>query len=386
MDTIIALLKMKSMYYLSNKIGLLIIFISVLSACSNDKENLTELCQSVPKPVEQNFDQATLVQMDNAYQELLIICQNKASLKSITANRVARLGKIYLVNNLNQKSYETLQIALQIQANQFSWIYLSGIALERLGQYTDAVLQFESAKKLRPNNIPTLIRMINILNILNEQDQVNQLINKVLNLDPEHPIALFLKAQALISEDKGVESETILKKLIKGHPYATKLNYLLSNALRLQGKVSESQSALKLAGNKSLRLKDPLVEGLQKLVTGAGAHLVLANKARKNGNLAVTQSHLLTALEFEPNNISVLHNLGYLFGVKGNHTKAIEYLSKAFKLSPNNIDLASDYATALIATNQYQEAEAVYKNILQLSPNDGEIRKKLIKLEKFINN
>ena len=190
----------------------------------------------------------------------------------------------------------------------------------------------------------------------------------------------------LIEEGQYSEAEILLKQLIKKYPKANKLNYVLANALRLQGRTDAIAKVVNSAGDQALLLNDPLLEDLQKLVTGAGGYLVLANKARKSGDLSVAKTHLLEAIKIEPENVSALHNLGYIFGIEGNHKAAMDYLKKALESSPTNIDIASDYATALVSMKKYQEAIDTYKSILLINPNDNEAKSRIIKIEKFIKS
>ena len=378
--------EMVYMLFHNKKSIVLIGLILFVTSCSNDADVINQLCKKVGQPPVKNFDTLTQKSLNQAYTKLVNSCQNSQISKTKVAYNFANLAKIYLVNDLNVAAYQLFQSALEIHPNHFAWHYLSGIAQERMGNLDGAIIQYNLAHKIKPQNIPTLIRIAENYKILNNNEKTRKTVKKILTLDPKNAIASLLKSQLLIEEGQYSEAEILLKQLIKKYPKANKLNYVLANALRLQGRTDAIAKVVNSAGDQALLLNDPLLEDLQKLVTGAGGYLVLANKARKSGDLSVAKTHLLAAIKIEPENVSALHNLGYISGVEGNHKAAMDYLKKALENSPTNIDIASDYATALVSMKKYQEAIDTYKSILLINPNDNEAKSRIIKIEKFIKS
>lgn len=374
------------MFIIKNKSIVLALSFLVIISCSNEFKLVQEECQKAIAPPEKSFDDLTLKTLNDAYDKLILSCDNNQISKVKSAYNFANLAKLYLVNDMNDAAYQSFQSALSLYPKHFDWHYLSGISQERIGNLNAAIQQFIVASSLNSRNIPNLIRLAENQKLLNKIVDTEKTLEKIFLISPNQSIATQLKGQMLIEKEKYYEAELLLKHLIENHPEANKLNYILSNALRNQGKIEESAIVLKSAGTKALLLKDPILESLQKLVTGAGGFIILANKARKTGDLSVAKTHLLTAIKYEPNNVSALHNLGYIFGVEGDHFSAMQYLKKAMEANPNNIDIASDYASSLVALQKYKEAIVIYNGILEISPNDKEAISRKNKIELFLNS
>ena len=354
-----------------------------LISCNSDKNRLIELTGSIPIPPYTQLDKATQEVIKRSYDSILSQAKNNNS-KSLLSFEVAKLAKLYFVNKLYTQSLETFNVAIIIQSGQFSWHYIAGVAAQRTGNFDEAIKKFVLAISIKPIHIPTRLHLAEIYALQNKPVLKSIQIKKILEIENNNSIALFMKAQMLLDEENFVEALSILEELVVRYPKANKLYYSIASALRMQNKPKLASASLLKAGSQSLNYKDLILENLQKLITGAGSHLALANRAKNSGNLIVARSHLLSALKYEPDNINALHNLGFIAGVTKNHNDAIKYLEKALTLDHKNVDIASDYATALVSVKRYKDAIKVYNNILILNPTDKLVNERLKQLNDFI--
>jgi tetratricopeptide (TPR) repeat protein len=361
----------------------LLLFI-ILTSCNSDKKQLENLINAIPEANYKQLDKPTAKVIKKAYSEITVYIQSNNISNVFLSSHIAKLAKLYFINKLYQESIDTFEIALTLQPKQFSWHYISGVAAQRLGNIDLAIEHLNNAFRYEPSYIPIQLHLIEIYKLLNNQSLANEKINNILKIDKNNSIALFMKSELLIDNNKPKDALLILNKLIHEYPDANKLYYLKATAQRLENKPKLAAKTLLKAGKRSLIYQDSVIENLQKLTTGAGSHLVLANRARNNGHLDVAQSHLLAALTFEPNNITALHNLGFIAGSLGKHADAIKFLKKAQTLDPNNTDIASDYATALVAVKQYNKAINIYHKILTINPSDKTAIDRLDQINQFI--
>ncbi len=367
----------------SYKTPSLFLFLLLIS-CQNKPYDYHKVLELMPKPPINQFDRDTESKINESYSEIKNQINEDHINPIYLSSQIAKLAKLYFINNLYAESSKTFNIALEFQPKQFSWVYINAVSFQHQGQFDKAIPLLLTAKKLKSNNIPTMLRLANIYRLLNKSKLALNEVKSILKIDKNHSAALYIKSEILIDIEKPKEALTILNPLIEKNPRANKIYYLLINAHRMLNNIQKVEFYLQKVGDKALISPDPILENLQKLVVGAGSHILLANRAHKNGDLLTARTHLLTALEYEENNVTALHNLGYISGIQNQHTEAVSYLKKAYVLEPNNLDIAIDYSTALIATMEYSEAKLIYLNILKSQPNHEITKGRLKKLNHFM--
>ena len=77
---------------------------------------------------------------------------------------------------------------------------------------------------------------------------------------------------------------------------------------------------------------------------------------------------LRQALEMEPDNISMLSNLGYVYMSRKNYSKAIETYMKAAELAPKLPDTFFNLGYVYAVTENYQQAKLMYSRVVELAP------------------
>jgi len=77
---------------------------------------------------------------------------------------------------------------------------------------------------------------------------------------------------------------------------------------------------------------------------------------------------LRQALEMEPDNISVLSNLGYVYMSRKKYSKAIETYLKAADLAPKLPDTFFNLGYVYAVTENYQQAKLMYSRVVELAP------------------
>jgi tetratricopeptide (TPR) repeat protein len=84
--------------------------------------------------------------------------------------------------------------------------------------------------------------------------------------------------------------------------------------------------------------------------------------------LNTAQLYLEKGRELSPNNEEILSNLGTLYGIQQNYSKAIEVLEKAVSLQSNNPKLYVDLGLSYYYVGQAQKAEEAFNKAMQLDP------------------
>ncbi len=362
-----------------------VIFGLLLTGCDDRAERNRALLDTVPPPPVNQFDSATEAVLDDAWQAV----RNNSNIDGLPdaalAVSFARLGQLYMANSLDLSARQALDAALTLQPDHHEWTYLSALASERLGQVADAIDRYSAAVTLRPDHTMSRVRLAIQLTTDNQRELARLAYREVLQLEPDHHLALSGLANLMLEEGLAAEALPMLESVLESNPEASKLYFNLAQAHRQIGNQEQAQAAIEQIGEQGLVISDPIMEKLQTLITGAGAHIVMANRARNNGQLEVARSHLMSALAFEPDNVSALHNMGYLLGVQGQPQQALVHFRKALSIDPDNLNVMADAAVAQVAIGQYQEAADLYQRVLTLNPSDQEARSRLQQIEAYLS-
>lgn len=82
------------------------------------------------------------------------------------------------------------------------------------------------------------------------------------------------------------------------------------------------------------------------------------------------EKYLLKTIEIEPNNLSALTNLGWIYAELFNYEKSLSYFEKAFELASNDTEIINNYGYALYLSNQLDKAENFVLRAQELNPEN----------------
>ena len=93
----------------------------------------------------------------------------------------------------------------------------------------------------------------------------------------------------------------------------------------------------------------------------------LALSYREKGKIFLAEKILLSALKINPNNQSVLINLGSTYRVLIEYDKSEKFLKKALSNNPNNIHALVNYANLKRDTYNYDESIQLYEKAYKIN-------------------
>ncbi len=85
-------------------------------------------------------------------------------------------------------------------------------------------------------------------------------------------------------------------------------------------------------------------------------------------------TNLLRANEMEPDNADIMNNLGMAYYFKGDEALALKCLKRTLELDPKNSDAKSNIGSIYYEGGRFQEAEAIYKEVLRDLTYDKQAR------------
>ncbi len=193
---------------------------------------------------------------------------------------------------------------------------------------------------------------------------------KQISFSRVQPEDTSLASQAAVVEEPGE-----LSKIAAGKAAFEAKQYIL--ALTLFEEI--------LAGDPS-KMKD-LSEFYVNALLGQAAELIKTDSEQ-------SRKFLLKALKIDPDNISGLSNLGYIYMGRKKYPKAIETYLKVADLAPRLPDTFFNLGYMYAVSKNYQEAKIMYRRVVELNPaftdealfNLAAVNEKLGEHKQCINN
>jgi tetratricopeptide (TPR) repeat protein len=98
-------------------------------------------------------------------------------------------------------------------------------------------------------------------------------------------------------------------------------------------------------------------------------HFASGNELARTGEFDKAIDEYKAALQEEPNNVSVLTNLGVAYYNTGQLDEAIAQYEKALETAPDDADIHSNLAAAYVQQEELDEALSEYQRAIELQPD-----------------
>jgi len=113
----------------------------------------------------------------------------------------------------------------------------------------------------------------------------------------------------------------------------------------------------------------------------SASSLAAAKANLKHGDLESSEKALWSVLSAEPDNPEALTLLGIIRGRQRRYAEAESLFRRALQLNPKSIEASRNLASALLAQDKPDDAIQQYKQAIQLSPLDSDLRMETARLQ-----
>ena len=221
------------------------------------------------------------------------------------------------------------------------------------------------------NEKPALNDLLTKATQVQQQGQFSlaeELYNTIINLYPDNPDALHLLGVTYSQQSNYQQAiETIQKAIfINPHPM---YYFNLGESYRMSRQFNEAVIYLKKA--------------LEMAPNFPNIYFSIAKTHLESGDFISATENFNKVLELQPGNFRALFNLGNIMLNKGNNLEAINYYRQVIRMNPN---FAEAYNNLGIALGDSNEAINAFRQSLILVPNYHEARNNLANLLKKRNN
>lgn len=313
-------------------------------------------------------------QLVSLQAELAATARNRQSTAAILSEAYGLMGKTYQAYSLNSAARECYLNAVSLAPRDFRWVYFLGVLDQREDRVADAIRRYRLARSFRPDYIAVPVNLGNIFLQLNRLVEAHENLAAALAIDGNSAAALYGLGQVALSQQKYAEAVKYFERALTVTPGANRIHYSLAMAYRGLGETEKAKHHLAQQGTVGVRVKDPLLDGLQDVIKGERLHLVRAMAAIEARRYLEAIDEFRKVLSANPTNITAHVNLGVALNLAGDRTSAAKQFAEALGIDPKN--LRAHYNLAIIRSQDSKHEEAVshLQFIVELDPNDLDAR------------
>jgi tetratricopeptide (TPR) repeat protein len=284
------------------------------------------------------------------------------------ADAYGELGSLYQSHQLGQAAERCFENAVQLAPDSFRWAYYLAWVTLQSGRNELALQRFEAAYKLDPDYPVLTLRMADAWLDLNRQDKAQAAYQAVADTEGLQAAARYGLGQIALLRREYQQAVDYLTRVLALDPAATRVHYPLAQALRALGQNAAAREHLAQRGNGLPAARDPLVEELQALQSGARLHFSRAMKAVRKHDYAAAVTAFEQGLQHDPENpdarVSYARAL-YLAGDSGAAGAALETVLDA---QPQHVTGRFLYAVLQEEAGAVAVAVSDYQRVLEQDP------------------
>ena len=227
-----------------------------------------------------------------------------------------------------------------------------GITLMKLGNYADAVQQYLEVMKLQPGDGLTHYNCGNALLMDGNVELAIEKYRESLILMPEHKDSAYNLGMALMRVGEYAEACTVLEDFLE------------------RGEDTSEREVEEYG----VTVGEAEKEASDHLDTAAFIYYNLGTMYSKLGKSRESIDALSKSIEIKPDNAYAHLNLGHELASSGDDDSALKAYREATVTAPKDAAILRNYAYVLVEQNNLVQGIEWLQKVLELSPEDGEIK------------
>lgn len=248
--------------------------------------------------------------------------RNATRLSPNEPDAFVRLGNFYLSEKKFKEAEGPFLTAISVASHDPSLRIHVGNFYLLWGKKEKAAALFKEAIAIDPQNIQSLAKLADFYIIEGRYDDASQEITAIQKLNPKSPEAMLLEGKLLLSRHEYDQARNLFQTYAKDHTQSALIHYLI---------------ALAHAGSKNnQQAKAELAEALTIDQNWREARLLLADLQLREGNYEQSIENLQALLKDSPNSIKANLLLGGAYAGKGDIGKAEAVYKGLLAIAPDN--------------------------------------------------
>ena len=299
----------------------------------------------------------------------------RARADSDSAEAVGELGRVLYAYGQNQAAADCFERCQRLEPQEFEWSYLLAVTRSDLGQTEAALVAFDAAAAIRPNDLPTAIRRADLLELSGERSAAAAALQRALQLAPRNAAVHYRLGRLAAAEVDGSAIQHFEAALADDPDYREAI-YALAQELRLAGRDVEAAAQLdryeSVSTTRRRHYQDPLVDGMDS-VRSASAQQAFndARALQDSGDLQAALAGYGSVLEIDPNYAQAHVNLIVVNGQLERHEEVEKHYRRAVELDPSIAEAHYNFGVSRHLAADYSAAVTAFRKALAINPQDA---------------
>lgn len=345
---------------------------SALLAATDDADVIAPArggLEPVPLPRLAELEPAVQQHLVQSHETFATIVSRRpgGSALSVAYGELARVFHAYELFGSAEAAYRN---AVRLASGSATWRYSLAYLYQQTGRPAEAAEQYEAVLRLQPDWRTTPVRLGEVYLQLNRLNDAREQFQSSASAFP----AVSRNGLGEIALREGRFSEAIdhFRAVLERVPTATSVEYSLAMAYRGAGRLDDARAHLERRGSGTVRMADPLVDGLQLLVRGERLLVIQGRRLYDAGQFEAAADAFRRALDASPASATARGNLGLALAQLGRLDEAVDHLQRAFRDAPDDIAIRSTLVRGLLRLSRYDDAIAVLRHVSEIDPENDE--------------
>jgi tetratricopeptide (TPR) repeat protein len=282
------------------------------------------------------------------------------------------VGMLLLGANFRDSAEPLLLTAELLSPDDRKWPYYLGHLYKDKGDIPRADAAFARALQLAPSDIPTLVWLGNARLDEGRADLAEECFTRAVGIDERNAAALDGAGRAALQRGDYGKSAAWFEKALAADGNVSSIHYPLALAYRGLGRLQESAEQLRLKGDITPTVDDPLMEELWTDLESEYALEHLGIRALNRRQFAAAASLFRRAIALAPDDPSLRHRLGLSLALQGDANGAMAQFVEVTRRWPSFPSSHYTLGVLLASQHRYEDAIVQFAAAVQASPNYAE--------------
>lgn len=273
------------------------------------------------------------------------------------------------------RNLEALNVLLQLQKvypDSEQILYLTGLAHEKLGDFTSAIAQYNRVREDSTFYLPANFQSLRVLDAQKDYTSAYLVIQKLAKSRYVIAEVYSIGANLYAKENKFAEAIGFLREGYKKFPDQLQLLFLVGVFQEKSNQIDDCVQTMK-----EVIRKDPN--------NSSALNYLGYIWAERGIKLDIAQSLIERALSIKPNDGFYLDSLAWVFYQKGDFPKALEMLNNAIKVEPEEGIIVEHLGDVYLKMGKTESALQTYEQAIKKSnleaKDKNRIQEKITKLK-----
>ena len=253
-----------------------------------------------------------------------------------------------------QNTVTLFEHAIQVTDGNYVAYNNLGVALKRQGRVAEAIQDFETAQRLRPEDAELQDNLGEALLTAGRIDEAVPHLSEAIRLRPDYVKGHIDAGSAFMRTGQTSLAEAQYREALRLDRGSAEAHYGLGSVLALQGRVDEARPHFEVA-------LPHVMESVAMNPGDADGHYNLGTLFTFMGRTGEAIQQFSETVRLAPEDAEAHFNLGVALFQTGRVNEAVEQFAATVRLRPEDVNAHYNLAKTLAASGRSQEAAAEYK-------------------------